>query len=220
MPLTLPQRLYLLSYSLDKERFEAVDLQGRGQLLRAAALTELTFDGLLAAKGSEVVRTSAAADPPADGFLAEVWRDIPTEKPKNWLQYVHNKATTAEEPVRDELVGTGAITLPRKRWVLSPVTAHQVTINDPQQVRALRDTVRNAVLGGLDPAAVPADELAMAVLPIECELTTLFTWKELRAHKDTVEALTERFDALVPGLRKALRDSFLVSRGVGGGWGR
>lgn len=111
MNLTLPQRLYLLSYTVDKGKFEAVDLQGRGQLLRAGALAELTFEGLLAAEDGKVLRRDIGS-PPADTFLAEVWRDLPDEKPKNWLQYVHNKATTAEEPVRDQLAAAGLITLP------------------------------------------------------------------------------------------------------------
>ncbi|MFJ4843332.1 hypothetical protein [Streptomyces sp. NPDC088746] len=32
-------------------------------------------------------------------------------------------------------------------------------------------------------------------------------------------ALAARYDGVVPGLRKALRDSYLSSRAVGGGWG-
>ncbi|MFI7102299.1 GPP34 family phosphoprotein [Streptomyces sp. NPDC050161] len=148
-----------------------------------------------------------------------MWRDVPTEKPKYWIQFVHNKAHTAEEPVRDQLATAGVITLPGERS-LSPLASHQVTLNDPQQVLALQQTARNTVVAGLDPAAVPADERAMAVLPVACEMTSVFTRKELREHKHTRKALAERFDALVPGLRKALRDSFLSSRAVGGGWGR
>ncbi|MEV0778069.1 GPP34 family phosphoprotein [Streptomyces sp. NPDC050428] len=203
---------------MDKAKFEAVNLQGRGQLVRTAALAELTFDGLLGVQGKKVVRRPDKT--PSDEFLAGVWRDVPAEKPKNWLQYVHNKAATAEEPVRDQLAEAGVITLRAKRSLLSPIASHQVTVNDPQQVLALRETARNAVLAGTDPAAVPADELAMTVLPVECEMVSVFTWKEMSEHKRTLEALAERFDELAPGLRKALRDSFLVVRGVGGGWGK
>ncbi|MCB5907720.1 GOLPH3/VPS74 family protein [Streptomyces pinistramenti] len=213
---TLPQRLYLICYTVDKGKFEVADLRGRGQLLRAGALTELSLDGLLTVEKGKVARR--AAKPPSDSFLAEVWRDTPTEKPKNWIQFVHNKAYAAEEPVRDQLATAGGITLPSKRN-LSPITSHQVTVNDPQQILALQETARNAVLAGLDPAAIPADELTLAVLPAECEVTSVFTRDELREHKHTLKALTERFDELVPGLRKALRDSFLSSRAVGGGWG-
>ncbi|MET9558329.1 GPP34 family phosphoprotein [Streptomyces sp. NPDC006645] len=218
MNLTLPQRMYLLCYTVEKEKFEAVNLQGRGQLVRAAALTELTFDGMLATQGKKVFRRPVKE--PADQFLAEVWRDIPAEKPKSWLQYVHNKSTTAEEPVRDQLAAAGVITPSGKRSLLSPTAAHQVTVNDPRQVLALRETARKAVLQGADPAAVPADEVAMAVLPVECETVSVFTGKEMKEHKRTLKEFAAHFDTLVPGLRTALRDSFLVVRGVGGGWGK
>ncbi|MER7661638.1 hypothetical protein [Streptomyces sp. NPDC096193] len=104
MHLTLARRLYLLSYTVEKKRFEAVNLQGRGQLLRAAELAEPALDELLDTRGGEVAR----------------------------------RAHTAP-------------------------SAH--------------------------------------------------------AHRRALTALAERFDELVPGPCTALRDSFLVSRGVGGGWG-
>ncbi|MGP4011989.1 GPP34 family phosphoprotein [Streptomyces sp. 4N124] len=217
MNLNLPQRMYLLCYTVDKEEFEAVNLQGRGQLLRAAALAELVFDGLLTTQKKKVVRSHAEA--PHDPFLAGVWRDIPAEKPKSWLQFVHNKATTAEKPVREQLVAAGAVSPPVKRSLLSPIASHQVTVNDPQQVLTLQTTARSAVLDGADPATVPADELAMAVLPVECEVLSVFTSKEMRQHKRTLKPYAQHFDSLVPGLRAALRDSFLAARGTGGGWG-
>ncbi|MFJ9085734.1 GPP34 family phosphoprotein [Streptomyces sp. NPDC102384] len=219
MHLSLPQRMYLLSYTVDKEKFEAVNLQGRGQLLRAAALAELIFTGLLTTQKEKVVQR--AAEPPGDPFLQDVWRDIPApaEKPKNWLQFVHNRATTSEEPVRDQLIAAGLISPPARRSLLSPIAAHQVTVNDPQQVLELQGTARRSVLGGSDPATVPVDELAMAVLPVECEMVSVFGWKEVREHKHALKTYAQQFDTLAPGLRKALRDSFLVVRGVGGGWG-
>ncbi|MEU6761667.1 hypothetical protein ABZ916_04005 [Streptomyces sp. NPDC046853] len=47
----------------------------------------------------------------------------------------------------------------------------------------------------------------------------MFTGKERREHKQALKALAAQYDKLVPGLRKALRDSYLSSRAVGGGWG-
>jgi hypothetical protein len=106
-------------------------LQGRAQLLRAAALTELTLDGLLGAEGRKVVQLPTG--PPGDPFLAEEWRDIPAEKPKRWLQFVHNKAHTAEKPIRKQLAATGAITIRHERRP-GLLAVDGVTVNDPQQV--------------------------------------------------------------------------------------
>ncbi|MEU8705512.1 GPP34 family phosphoprotein [Streptomyces sp. NPDC048565] len=216
MRLTLPQRLYLLCYTVDKEKFELSNLQGRGQLLRAGTLTELAVAGLIGTEGGKVVRRAAVA-PQGDPFLAEVWRDLP-ERPKGWLSYVHNKAHRAEKPIRDQLADVGAITV-RHEKKLGILGVDRAVVNDPQQVLALQRTVRDAVLGGSRPDAVPMDELAMAVLAAEVETSSVFTGKERRAHKQEFKALAERYDATVPGLRKALRDSYLSSRAVGGGWG-
>lgn len=214
--LTLPQKLYLLCYTVDRAKFKTTDLQGRGQLLRAGALAELARGGAIGTEGKKVIRS--AVEPPADSFLTSVWSDLPTEKPKGWLQYVHNKAHRAEKAVREQLVAAGAVTLPAKRS-LSPLSAHHVAVTDQRHVLDLQATVRDAVLGGLEPAAVPREAAAMAVLAVECEVTSVFTGKERREHKQRLKALAAHFDELVPGLRPALRDSYLSSRGVGGGWG-
>nr|WSZ95753.1 GPP34 family phosphoprotein [Streptomyces sp. NBC_00857] len=214
---SLPQRLYLLCYTADKGKFELTNLQGRGQLLRAAALTELALAGLLSARGGKVARH--AANPPGDPFLAEVWHDLPTEKAKRWLQFVHNKAHTAEKPIREQLAATGAITV-RHEKRLGLLAVDRVTVNEPQQVLALQERVRNTVLRGPDPATVPVDELTMAVFAAEVEVTSVFSGSELRTHKQAFKALATRYDSVVPGLRTALRDSYLSSRAVGGGWGR
>ncbi|WP_326673771.1 GOLPH3/VPS74 family protein [Streptomyces sp. NBC_01257] len=212
---SLPQRLYLLCYTVEKEKFELTDLQGRGQLLRAGALTELALAGLLTAEGGKVARRAATA--PGDPFLAAVWRDLP-ETPKRWLSYVHNKAHTAEKPVREQLAAARAITV-RQEKRLGVLPVDRVVVEDPQQVRALQDRVRDAVIGGSEPAAIPVDELTMAVLAAETEVSSVFSGKERRAYKPALKALAAHFDGVVPGLRKALRDSYLSSRAVGGGWG-
>ncbi|NGO47584.1 GOLPH3/VPS74 family protein [Streptomyces ureilyticus] len=213
---TLPQSLYLLCYTVDKGKFELTNLQGRGQLLRAAALSELTLAGQLKAEGGKVVRLPA--EPPGDPFLAEVWRDVPEEKPKRWLQFVHNKAHTAEQPIREQLAETGAVMIRHEKW-LRMLAVDRVTVNDPQQVHALQERVRDAVLLARDPAEIPVEELTMAVFAVEVEVTSVFTGKERREHEQALKALAAHYDGLVPGLRKALRDSYLSSRAVGGGWG-
>ncbi|MFD0311805.1 GPP34 family phosphoprotein [Streptomyces sp. NPDC127119] len=211
----LPQHLYLLCYTVDKGKFQLDNLQGRGQLLRAGALTELARDGLLDATGGKVIRTSGRT--PDDSFLASVWSDLPDNKPKSWLQFVHNKAHTAEKPVRDQLAAAGEVTVTRNK-VLGLVPSDRVTVTQPENVRALQERVRGTVLDRTDPAAIPLEELAMAVLSVELEVTCVWSRADLRAHKPALKALAARYDETIPGLRKALRDSYLASRAVGGGW--
>lgn len=216
MSQTLPQRLYLLCYTVDKGKFELTNLQGRGQLLRAGALTELTVAGLLRAEGGKVSRPGTVG-PPEDPFLAEVWHDVPVEKPKRWLSLVHNKAHRAERPVQEQLAAAGAVTVRRQRR-LKLIGVDRVTVKEPEQVRVLQKTVRDAVRHGSDPTAVPMDALTMAVFAAEVEVTSVFTGKERGEHKQALKALAEHLDVVVPGLSKSLRDSYLSSRAVGGGW--
>ncbi|MFD3576434.1 GPP34 family phosphoprotein [Streptomyces sp. NPDC058644] len=215
MTLTLPQHLYLLCYTVDQGKFQLDNLQGRGQLLRAGALTELARDGLLDATGGKVVREAGKA--PDDTFVAAVWADLPDNKPKGWLQFVHNKAHTAETPVRDQLAALGEVTVSRGK-VLGLIPADKVTVARPEEVRALQKRVRDTVLGGADPASIPLEELTMAVFAAELEVTCVWSRGDRRTHKQALKALAARFDEIVPGLRKALRDSYLSSRAVGGGW--
>ncbi|MFG2027525.1 GPP34 family phosphoprotein [Streptomyces sp. NPDC048825] len=137
---------------------------------------------------------SLPAEPPDDSFLADVWRDVPAEKPKRWLQFVHNKAHTAEKPVREQLAATGAVAIQRGKW-MGMLAVDRVTVNDPQQVLALQERVRNAVLGGRDPAAIPVEELTMAVFAAEVEVTSVFSGKERREHQ-------QAFKALAAGVRR------------------
>ncbi|MEU0135664.1 GPP34 family phosphoprotein [Streptomyces sp. NPDC006296] len=212
---TLPQQLYLLCYTVDKGKFQLDNLQGRGQLLRAGALTELARDGLLATEGKKVVRKPGKA--PDDPFAADVWGDLPDSRPKGWLQFVHNKAHTAETPVRDQLAAAGEVSVSRGK-VMGLIPADRVTVTHPQEVAALQERVRGVVLGGADPVSVPLEELAMAVFAVELEVTSVWSRADLRTHKEPLKTLAARFDETVPGLRKALRDSYLSSRAVGGGW--
>ncbi|MEV5809792.1 GOLPH3/VPS74 family protein [Streptomyces parvulus] len=203
--------MYLLCYTVDAGKFEDANLLGRGLLMRAAAMTELSRTGLLATHKKKVTRLPVAA--PHDDFLAEVFYDVAAGKPSGWLQYVHDKTAEAEETVRDQLVKADVVTVSAKRRLLGAFSSKAETVTDPQQVLHLRTTVRSAVMSGTAPAAVAVDQLATAVFFVECETTSVFTRKETRQHRHILKAYAERFDTLVPGLRSALRDSFLVTRG-------
>ncbi|MGA5224833.1 GOLPH3/VPS74 family protein [Streptomyces koyangensis] len=214
MPTTLAQKLYLLCYTVKKEKFQLDNIQGRGQLLRAGAMTELARNGLLDATGGKVRRLSG--NPPEDPFAESVWYDLPEDKPKGWLKFLHNKAHTAETPVRAQLLASGDVAIERHKK-LAVVSTNKVTVVHPDLVHALQDRVRAIVLDGA-PADDLTDELAMAVLAVELELTSVWSKEDRRTHKSALKAQAARFDAFVPGLRKALRDSYLASRAVGGGW--
>ncbi|MFD3515383.1 GPP34 family phosphoprotein [Streptomyces sp. NPDC058657] len=214
MPTTLAQKLYLLCYTVEKEKFQLDNIQGRGQLLRAGAMAELAREGLLDATGGKVRRLPG--NPPEDPFTAAVWYDLPEDKPRGWLKFLHNKAHTAETPVRDQLLACGDVTLTREKK-LGVISTDRVTVVRPDLVRALQERVRSTVADGA-PTEDLTDELAMAVLAVELELAPVWSKEDRRTHKSSLTTHAARFDDFVPGLRKALRDSYLASRAVGGGW--
>lgn len=175
MDLTLPQRVYLMSYRPEKEEFPVADLQFRGQRLQAAALAALVEDGLVGAEGGKAVRLGTEA--PADEVLAGVWEQVRADKPTGWLRLVHNKAYAAEAPVRAQLMAAGVIREPEhpRRGLLG---SHMVVVSEPEQVDAMREAARGPVLGDADPATVPFGNLATAVICTEGEVSVLFDGKE------------------------------------------
>ncbi|MFJ2817504.1 GPP34 family phosphoprotein [Streptomyces sp. NPDC087294] len=216
MDLTLAQRIYLISYTPEKHDFTNVGLQFRGQRLRAAALTELVAAGRIGVEDGKALRLGS--EPPVDRYLAEVWGQVSAERPDRWLDLVHGQAHTAEAPVRAQLLAAGVVREPEHRR-LGPLAHHHVVLASPDEVIALREAVRGAVLGDADGAGVALFELAAAVICTEGEASVLFDGRERRAHKETLKAFGERFDEVVPGLRPALLASILSNRAVGGGWG-
>jgi len=219
---TLPQRMYLLSYTVDKERFEVGNLQFRGQKLRAAALVDLVAAGLVTVipgKKETVVRSTTA--PPEDSFLAEVWHEAPPDDPQSWLDLVHARAHTAESSVREQLHELGEITIgDENRKKLAMLSQHQVAVNHPEHALALQDKAREPILRGLDPAEIPLRDLAMTVLATEADYQHhIFTRGDARTHKKAIKAYGAYFDTAVPGLRKAVQTSMAVLRPSGGGWG-
>ncbi|MFK0213567.1 GPP34 family phosphoprotein [Streptomyces sp. NPDC090298] len=213
--MTLAQKLYLLCYSVPREKFPLDDIQGRGQLLRAGALTELARTGHLDATGGKVRRLPGT--PPQDPFAAAVWQDLPEDTPRGWLKFLHDKAHTAETPVRDQLADAGRVTVSREKK-LGLVPFDRVGVVHPEEVRAVQDQARSGVLDGGAPPEALTDELAMAVFAVELELSPVWSKEDRRNHRAELTAYAARYDAFVPGLRKALRDSYLASRAVGGGW--
>ncbi|MEV0278641.1 GPP34 family phosphoprotein [Streptomyces sp. NPDC050610] len=238
---TLPRRMYLLSlYADDGEpglgRF-------RGLLLRAAALTELTVDGRIEGRDGKAVRKTAAEPPsdpslaeppsdpplaeppsdlcfaesPSDPFLDDVLSGVSTDEPRHWMTLLQRDAHTAEAAVREQLAATGVITV-RQGKALGVLPTSKITVNTPEEIRALRERVRNAVMLGLDPATAPVDETAAAVLAAESEVESVFTLKERWKHRKALSALGAHYDGAVPGLREALRAAVASSRAAGGGW--
>ncbi|MDA0565296.1 GPP34 family phosphoprotein [Streptomonospora sp. S1-112] len=210
-PRSLPERLYLLSYDLDKKRLDAPSSLYRHQLLRGAALVELSLRGLVVDRGGKAARGDGPE--PDDALLAGVLADVPAHRPRHWAGLLVREPGAAERTVRERLAEAGVVTVETRR-LLGVLPLRTVTPVDGAEVRLLRERVRDIVIGG-DPAAAPAEDVALAVLALEGNMAHVLTWRERRDHKRAIAALNAHFDAMVPGVRSAVR--LAVANATSGG---
>ncbi|GAA1185557.1 GOLPH3/VPS74 family protein [Pseudonocardia alaniniphila] len=210
----LPHQLFLLSYDPARARLDDDSAAVRGSLLRAAAIAELRIAGLLRDRDGRAERTSATVTTPLHPFLAEVLDDVPQDRPRRWFGVLERRWYQAEGTVRDQLAAAGVVRVERRR-ILGLIPTRRIEVPDPGPVRALRASVREVVRAGADPAAVPLQEALLAVLAIDGDVSTMFGWRELRAHKPAVRALAQRIDRELTGLRPALFASIAARRASG-----
>lgn len=205
----LAHQMYLLCYDVEKGRIESSSALVRGQLVRAAAVADLALGGWLRDRAGKAERTTAEV--PDDPFLAEVLDHVSPDRPRRWFTVVDHSWHTAEATVRDLLASTGVITADRRRALgLFPV--HDIALPDPERVRALQRRVRDAVLGGHDPAGIAIEDAVLATFALQGDVRTAFSPKERRAHREVVRAVADRVDAGLPRLRKALDYSIAARR--------
>ena len=209
MDLTMPQRLYLLSYDTAKRRFDPLSTAYRGQLLRAAALAELAIAGLVGDRDGKVLRTGGA--PPGDPFLAAVLADVPREKPRHRLGILQRGMIAADAAVREPLAEAGTLSVRRTR-VLGLIPVNRVTVERPDQVLMLRERARHALFAGGDPAAVSVEDAVAAAIAVAGGVVTVFGLAELRRYKAEVTALDGHVDAAAPGVLKAVRLAVAATR--------
>lgn len=201
MDRTLPQRLYLLSFDPEKNRLDAASTLVRGPSLRAAALAELTLQGLLQDEKGKAVRNTAAAAP-ADPFLAEVLELASPDERTHWFTLVDRGWHKAESTVRDGLEALGDISSTRRK-VLGVFPSRQVRLTEPARLSGLRENVRDAVLLDRDPASVPVQDAILAALAADADVYSVFTVKERWRHRKAFAGLGKYVDGVLPGLRTA-----------------
>ncbi|GIJ46196.1 hypothetical protein Val02_30820 [Virgisporangium aliadipatigenens] len=208
----LPQRMYLLGCAVDGDRPVIAAARFRGELMRAAALAELSLRGLV------TYRRGKAAGVPGtsvdDPFLASVLRYAPADRPRRWVSLISHDAHTAEAFVRGQLAEAGAVSVDPR----NPLQGAEVLVRDREAVRGLRNEVRDAVIGGRDVAELPVDRLLTAVLAAEAEVDTVLTLSERWTHRKRLKSLAAHVEPVAPGLTIALRTANATARSYNGGW--
>ncbi|WP_433503909.1 GOLPH3/VPS74 family protein [Pseudonocardia halophobica] len=216
-PISLPERLYLLSWDPHRKRFTGSG--ERGLLLRAAALTELLAAGALRDEDGKAV-AAPHVRAPQDPLLALVLEEVATSgRPRTWQHWVRHRARHARGLVRDRLAAARWIRVQPRR-VLGIFPVDDVTPRDTRAVRRLADSARSA-LHGVRPEGISDADAAAVALAAAARLRTVVSRADGKQRKDRIEALTARTGPVPKALRKAVdsQHAATVATSSGGGGG-
>ncbi|MBE3205965.1 MULTISPECIES: GOLPH3/VPS74 family protein [Parafrankia] len=199
LPTSLPAKLYLLAYNLEKDQMYANRRLGRA--LRAAALVELETDGWLTDDGG-LARVAADLPPGrgeptprggagrADPLVAAVHRQISeAPAPRAWVDWIDHDHRRAAVETRDDLESAGWLRVARGR-VLSVIPTSAVVLLDRPRVRELNRAAGPVLRGEVTPQAAPADLVALVALAAAGDVITLVNVSQRRAFADRIATLT------------------------------
>ncbi|WP_328552310.1 GOLPH3/VPS74 family protein [Streptomyces sp. NBC_00358] len=201
-PLSLPARLYLLSWDTTKRRIAgSTHLH---HLVRAGALTELAQRGLLVDDDGIVTPVdpdSRTGDLVLDGLLELVAES----RPRRWKPWVTCRARVTLDAVRAQLAAEGYLRAEKKR-VLGIFPSVEYELDRVSAVEALRAEAREVLEGPVPVSEVGDREAALVALATAAELRTLATAKERKLHRARIDELSERSGAAAPALRKVVQE--------------
>ncbi|MGW8327588.1 GOLPH3/VPS74 family protein [Streptomyces sp. NPDC055897] len=209
---TLYGRMYLAAYDTDAGAL--YDRTRTGFLLRAALLAELACLGRVADASGEVTVTDpgGTGDPVLDFVLGRAG-----EHRRTWKAWVRGDREETLGAVEDRLAALGLVTVEERAAFARPAR-REVTVRDAADVRALQARL-TALLRGAGP--VEAYDAVVLALASAGRVRHLVPAADARAHRDRLDALTGRLDAIAPGLGRAVRGlgTTLVAAqgGMGGG---
>ncbi|MEU5883528.1 GPP34 family phosphoprotein [Spirillospora sp. NPDC047279] len=195
VPDSLPARMFLLAYDLNKQRLTA--RSQLGYVLRGAALTELYLDGRLAERGDKPYTDTDGADP--YGVLTQ----ISGSRPHSWQHWVRKDHRAIVRTVREELARDGWIRVESRR-VLGVFPSTRITVRDPRVVKALWGGASSALRGRPVAHANSWDAAAVA-LAAAGDLKTVLPKSDRRRHRRRIDELTARSGPAPHAVRKVIR---------------
>jgi hypothetical protein len=207
LPTALTSRLYLLAYDTDKQRLTA---RGQlGEMLRAAALTELYLAGHLAeVDGKPKATASRVTDPVLDGVLQE----IALSRPRSWTRWVGRGGRATVRAVRERLEDSRHITVEPYR-IFGIFPASRVTLRNPRLVPQLRDLVTHALRAELPTNRVNPADAALVALAAAGEVRIAVSRRQARESKQRITQFAEVAGPAVPALRKAIAQKRAAAAG-------
>jgi hypothetical protein len=199
LPATLPARIYLLACDVDRHRLRGQDV---GVVVRGALFADLSLRGCLVEEDG-VVRP-AGSRRTGDAVLDDELRIMAESEPRSWRALLRRGGKTTLAAVQDQLVSAGQIKVEHTRR-LGIFPATRVTLTNPAQVAALRESVREAVRGTRPVSAVSTEDAALVALVAVGQLGSVLSAQDRRTHKARIAEFDERGGSAVPVLRRVLR---------------
>ncbi|MFC6086258.1 GOLPH3/VPS74 family protein [Sphaerisporangium aureirubrum] len=198
LPKSLPERLYLLSYDIERRRL--TNRSRLGYLMRAGILAELLIQGHIAdATGGPEARAQVLADP----MLDEVLQQIASSRRRSWQHWVGKRHRQALTQVRDRLEKDRRIRVERNHFLgIFPWT--RVTVRDTRVVRSLLTTVSSGVRGGTPVARIDRRDAALVALAAKSRLRAGLSRSDWRAARSRVDALGETVAPIPRALHKTI----------------
>jgi hypothetical protein len=142
LPTRLADRAFLIAYDVQKHKLTGGD--SHGQLIRAAALVELTLaGGLVDDNGKPRPTGTRVGDPVLDAILDQISRS----KARSWKHWVQADAKVTYQAVRDRLATDRVISVTEGR-TLGIFPTKVVHVRDTRIVRTLITDLRHVVLSG------------------------------------------------------------------------
>jgi hypothetical protein len=206
-PDRLTDRAFLVAY--DVERHKVTGTSSHGQLVRAAALVELTLAGHLVDEDGKPHGTGGRT---GDPVLDTVLDMIAASRPRSWRHWVEKEHKVTYRAVRERLTDAGVIATTHRR-ILGLFPSTTVTVPDTRTVRRLVADLRRVVLGGTPAEQLDPLDVALVPLVAAVELNTVFSGRERREHRVEIRALAERAGPAAKALRKAVEGSRAAAAG-------
>ncbi|SQD95716.1 conserved hypothetical protein [Parafrankia sp. Ea1.12] len=224
LPTSLPAKLYLLAYNLEKDRM--YPNRRLGQALRAAALTELWAGGWLAddhglarltdgptPDGGPAGGPSGRAAPTprggvgrADPVVAAVHRQITAAaEPRTWAAWIDLGHRAAVVETRDDLEAARWVRVARGQ-VLAVIPTTAVALLERPRVRELNRAAGRVLRGEVRPEDAAPDLVALVALAAAGQVITLVSAGQRRAFPDRLADLVARTGpaaAALAGRRRA-----------------
>jgi hypothetical protein len=194
LPQSLPARLYLLAYDVDKGRQTA--RAQIGLVLRAAALAELCLQGRLADDRDkvQVVSPQPVGDPVVDALLEQV----ATGSRKSWRLWIGRRERALIPAVRDQLEALGWLKIERRT-----ILPDRIELRDAYKIKEYTAQVRQALT-----APTPSGDAgvgALLALAAVGDVKSLVSHKDRRTYKRRLEELGDPVAPVVHGLKRALQ---------------